>query len=498
VVGYLASGVVAVVGVFLATQWPFPALILLLAVGSIVVLRGTGRRLGLVPPAKLIPEVFLMPSVFGLSSINSQAALVGMILLVLWSLRRKRSPFHHVRDLLPLALLVAASLLVWTRPFTKHSFLALVVVALAVQVATWTEADRRAAIVSVIDGLGLYCLMDLAAYFAGVHSHALTGRLGLAETTGGPFAARVVFPLSPSGSVPAGIAAAYLAASLVLIMSDRQRRKLRLIGVVAAVLVLLGANFRAPFVLVAVLCIAVIVIPRGLRRIAPSFAVLALLAPLFLPVVGQTLNGTLNVVTAVVPYLSRHADTTVLSARDIVWSTSIEYWKGVPGDRQVIGYGALGQETSGATNVYGGVFSGGFANPESASPHNTTLQELFDAGLLGVLPFLGGVWITVRRYAIKADPVMLAGMLAALTIAATAATEVTLAPGTSDVALWLMLILAAASRPHRTRADPRHQAQGSLDPSGAVDDRERPPVRGPARSHASRNPRVRTPQVNGG
>lgn len=392
----------------------------------------------------LLPEIFLLPTAASLSTVSVNLAVLSTAMLVVFSFKRRRT--GGFPGVLPLALLLAASVPVWLRPVDRSSLIAFCIGLLALNVARWAAPQRRAAVVSIIEGAGFFLVINVLTHLAGVHPS--TSRLGGAVTSGGPFQQRLSFLLSPSEAVLAAVAAAYLVGVAMLALEARERYAWRLLAASAAVFVLLGANYRAPLALGLALWVVLRARPRLVRKCAPIAGVLLLLLPFVYPQVRRVTDPLAAKVATSVPLLDRTgaADPGGLSGRDLVWSNSLEFWWSVPVVEKVIGFGAGGQQRSGASSTYARLFRGGYANPAAASTHNVALQQLYDAGLVGMGLLVAGIHLVLRRYSrvSGSDALSLAGLASAFILVATAATEVTLAPGSYDVPIWMLLVLAAA------------------------------------------------------
>ena len=212
-----------------------------------------------------------------------------------------------------------------------------------------------------------------------------------------------------------------------------------------------------------------IITPVNFARLAPYAAIALLLLPFGYPNIRAASASVLDYAGEVSPTLNRPGvEQASLSSRDILWAISIRYWsEEVPTETKWIGYGGEGQRRFGVSNSYGTIFQGGLVDPLSASTHNSSLQQLYDEGLIGlgvllVTIFLGlQVW--GRRVVSARDPVALAACAVLWVLAVTGATEVTLAPGRRELALIALLLLLGAldwSDPRGDR-DRHHQAEDS-------------------------------------
>lgn len=448
---------IAVSGGASVVLWPVPVLVVVAAgvVGVAITRRWRWDR-------TLLPEVLALPTVAGVANINSRWAGIGLAAVVALSFRH-RTQVRGFSAFLPLALFAAASLPVWVRPITLRSWLSVGVLIVAVNVA---RAGRSTHVVaSVMDGVGLYLLADVVAYRLGLSPTGQVGRLNEARASGGPFADRVLYPLSPSGATPAILAAAFIVAAVLLMRANPERRLLRAALLPAAVVVILEANYRGP--VVAVLAVLLLVALPRLRRLLPTAAIAVLLVPFYFGAVQGAVNATLSTTASAFPYLSRSPDVSLLSSRDIIWTSTLNHWQKLPSDRQLVGFGRDGNVTSGASSVYGSLFTGSVLDPALTSSHNTLLQQLYDAGLIGLGLLGAAMWITARRFV----GTNRAGLGVVVLLLLTAATEVSLAPGAADVGLWVLMLLAAGALGGASGGSPPYSQRISRGPGRADDDK---------------------------
>lgn len=436
----------------------FPLWTLLGALGlaALAFLSGRKPRGGPVVRTPVILEALLLPLMTGLGNINIGFAAFGMMFLAAYSvLRRPKLQFH---GLWPTALLLMAAGLVWVRYPSLPVILALCVAVIALNLAGGDEKERRAVVVSLVDGAGLYAITNVAIYLSGVR--LATARLSAAQSSGGPFAHRLEFALSSNGSVPPAIAAVFLVGVLILVLDAdhrRQRRLYRVVASAAAIFILLGANYRAPVAIALVVSASFALRPKVVTRLTPVVAVAVLLLPFGYSYVKGATDPAVALAADHVPYLDRPESRRAggLSNRDIIWSTSVEHWRTLPTGHRLSGYGPNGHEVSGSSKRYAHLFRNGWANPGAHSPHSSALQHLYDGGLVGLGLLLAGVYFTLRRLARavdadRSDHVALAALAMGGTLAATAVTEVSMAPGTFHLTFWMFLILAAVSRMSRS------------------------------------------------
>jgi O-antigen ligase len=380
-------------------------------------------------------------------------ALLALVLYLLMAVpvrATKPSPFAVVSVIIVLVL-------PYSRPFNESLRAAALIPALCVIVIALAarRRDLHTAVTSLIDGIGLYLLLNVLGYLAGVVSPAAAERIGGLESSGGGL--RIIFPLATSLSAPAALAAIYIAAAIICFERCSISRLLaRIAALACGVFILYATDTRAALITAAVIALLSIVSTRVLARLALPTAIVsvafAVIFAMIQPAVGTVLNGLLSLV----PGLSRggEASDLTLNGRSVIWDRSLAFWgNSTSSVQQLIGYGLRGQQQSGASSQYSATLSGVSADPATASTHNSYLQQLYDGGLIGALVFVGLLLWAVRRYSVllrartASTQLALPAIVAAV---ATGMTEVSTAPGYGQaptfVALAFVLFASAHER----------------------------------------------------
>ncbi|GAA2137942.1 hypothetical protein GCM10009844_05500 [Nocardioides koreensis] len=426
-------------------SWPLPTVIL----GGVALLVGVTfatreRLLVHVRSAPWAWELILLPTLLSLRIFNLRYTLVLVVAVVVALLATSEPlPGRSLTRRWVMVSIAVMFLPVVLRPASMETALVppLVVTLLTVSARRRTH---HAVIHSLVDGLGLYLILNVLAYAAGMRSPNADIRVGGLESLGGD--ERIFYPLASGLAIPAILAAAYLAAAILWFEGRAVRRFFRILGMGAAVVVLAGADARASIAIASLIVVCAAGTPRSLARIGTSLTTGALtfvfIFPLLAkPIVQPALTWTLSTL----PFLSR-GDTQAdvgLNGREYIWSQSTHFWtERVEGWRALLGYGTYGQHVSGASWSYASQVAGLSADPRSISVHNSLLQQLYDAGLMGAAAFavvalftthaLGRGVLAKERGSVYGLAVLLAILLASMT-------EVILAPGFAQEPLFVML-----------------------------------------------------------
>lgn len=459
----LAVGILVVV----ALSFPEAAWAILIAapiLGALLIALNRYRKLsGLA--AKAIPELVLLPLALGLRPFSATWTLASLSALLLFALfRLRRAPKHRASPLPLIALALAIGLVILRAANPVDIAIAAVTLLLLLRVTARTKL--AAGVGSLVDGLGLYLIASVALYLAGIQSPGAATRTGGLEGADG--AIRVIFPLSSSLNLPPAIAAVCIA-GLVLVWREqgRARRLFRLLAFAAALAVLILAGARAPL-LAAALPLLIALLPNLSRIAAPVVTGFAVLSAWLLPGVISVAVPALQWGAQVIPTLFRSTaidSTTALNGRQTIWASSWEFWRAVPFEDQLIGYGQFGQASSGASQSYAYIFGNALTNAGTASVHNSFLQQLFDGGWLGAAALsLFALWSTIRwaRTAKTTTLPHLAGISMLLVLAVLGTSEVTLAPGYSQETFWVFAALGL----YGIRSAPRVDQEEAVDRRG--------------------------------
>lgn len=444
------------------------------AVGAGIVALIAGTRFHPVysaQPASIVqPDliVLLLPIVVASRSFSARASLIMVALLAAAAFMRNTDVRFRLR-VGPFVLLIAASLVVFSRPTYISSVLTFLLVA-ALVVRIVMTVDARRIIVSLIDGCGLYLVANVVCHFAGVHSPAAADRIGgLAESTG---FVRTVYPLTSSLNTPPAIAAIYLAAvSFFILESGWLRRSLRVICLIAAIIVLIGAGARMPLVIAAGLTVTVLCLPFITRWIAQGAVLLATVSAFVLPSISTFIQSAVNPLISLA--LNRDAQTDpsdALNGRDFIWARSVDYWFDRVNDlpHMLLGFGVDGPYLSGASLTYSERFSTVIRTPALASMHNSFLQQLFDGGILGWILLIGAMyWASARlaRHRRMWGNAGLSAIVAMTGLILSGITEISLVPGATHETFWLLMVLVGVACQATDAAQKGHTADARREPA---------------------------------
>jgi O-antigen ligase len=378
----------------------------------------------------------LMLAPTALASYSLSRAVGAAAILALTFVAFTTAPSNRLNLTWPCAILPAISLPIVLRWYdsatmVKAGFfiLACAVIARAVS----TSASKRSAVISLIDGAGLFGVASVALWLAGFTSNS-TRTGGLWNTmTGG---ARVIFPLSNSWAVTPNVAAVYLAAVVPLIIADRRHRLPRLIAFVCGLAVLVLSDSRTGLVAAFSVIAMVVLIPRFFRRVTPPMVFVCLLMPFIYGAIQSIVNWALMSFSTAVPWLVRPT----LNGRDYVWLSAINHYRDrVDYVHQMFGYGIGGQAKSGAVEYYWSRDYANIASADLASPHNSMLQLLFDGGWLAVAIFV--VTVVCCAWALSRSASTVEGTSALLALVVTGITGTALSPSHMEPTWWLLLAL---------------------------------------------------------
>jgi O-antigen ligase len=452
--GLVAVGVLLSLSVVYAAQAMVVAVLATMTAALIFVARRRAKAETRVEDAAEPPPVIaavLLPSVAALSY-YSKVVSAGVLLeiavltfLVTRGVERQRA--HPA-----LWLLVAAGVPVWLRVGSVGSiFKALLVCAIVIALATRYPAKRM--IVSVVDAAGLYLALNVFGWAIGLQSPSAVSRFGGFQG-GLLFSKRVLFPFSTSINVPPAIAAAYLVGLLLLSMGGRRLNTARVAGMVLAVFVLLAASARTPITVAIAIALLAIWARPVLIRASVVLVPAALCIPFYFSLAQPLVNSVVTAAQGLIPALhgrSGQATDLSLNGRQQIWGRSLSYfWNHAPAKGELIGYGTGGHIKSGASSQYASIFSNLTSDPLSISPHSSALQQLFDAGVLGLLVLLIGVTVLVATLAARSreTPLSAAATLFITTLFLCFVVESSGAPeDMTEVYVLILLAAASASTP---------------------------------------------------
>lgn len=301
-----------------------------------------------------------------------------------------------------------------------------------------SDRARRALIISVSVGLGLFVVANIAGYLSGlrgaledVGQNKMLSLLGLSM-------ARAALPFA------AGVNNFGAIAGLTFVVGFALVRYSRVIGVALVSLGLAGvvlADSRASLLVALVTCLAIVF----MRRLAPLLRWLPVVV-FIMPLVLYGANSAL-MNTSAQTLISRDGfgqKLGSLTGRDVVWKAAINTLAD-PHPIHLVGYGASGQITSGATKGYSWIF----AEPAWASRHslhNTALQITLDIGYIGLILWLVLWWQLMSNISTRwrvgggIETSVLTGI--AVFIALGGIMEASGSPAYPDVFAMLMLLVA--------------------------------------------------------
>lgn len=392
--------------------------------------------------------ILLIP-VMAIRVFSTTGAVVLLLILTAITFARKTEQ-NYSAQFGPLILLCISTVIVLSRAESKPAvlFFALTLL-LIIRLVMTVEATTI--IASLIDGAGIYLLLNVAGFIAGLQSPNSGDRIGAYVESGG--FVRITFPLSSSLEVAPTIASIYLAAVAFLIIgTERRWRIFRTVCIVSAIVVAWHGADRTGLFAAVILPTIVFVFPLATRWLAQAATIFTSISALVLPTLVSKLEFAL---TPLLSYIAPNRDThisnvTSLSNRTFIWSDSIAFWKNyIHGAiAQLFGFGQAGQYKSGASMVYADALSGTVRHPERASMHNSFLQQLFDGGLLGwLLLTLAIYWTSVRlsrNVRVWRGPGV-AAVVAMVALLINSMTQVSVSPGYANESFWALLVLVGVS-----------------------------------------------------
>ncbi|MCV7136620.1 O-antigen ligase family protein [Mycobacterium hodleri] len=309
--------------------------------------------------------------------------------------------------------------------------------------AVCLSESKSSAVISLIDGVGLFVVVSIGLWLVGVTGTAdRTEGLGNSLTGG----MRAIFPLSVSLAATPAMASVYITAVVPVIMYSGRYRFFRLVAAVCAVSVIILSDSRVSLLGSAFVCACVLLLPRMFRRVAPWLVGVAMIVPFIYEYVKVVFGQVMTAASSYAPWIIRpDEEASTLAGRDQIWSRSIDFYEQrVDWLHQMIGHGTYGQSTSGASSYYSEGFEG-FANDlQLVTPHSSTLQILFDGGwLVGVAVLVTMVriaWVLARGRA-SAD---LAGLSMLVALSIVGVSEVALSPSNSrqQPTWWVLVALS--------------------------------------------------------
>lgn len=374
-------------------------------------------------------------------------------------------------------VLIASAAIVLVRPEQPRGHLIIFILLCVLLLRLLITVDARVILASIIDGAGLYLVVNVIGYMAGIQSIGAADRIGgYIESSG---FVRAIFPLSRSLDIAPAIASLYVAAAAFLILERGWiRRWFRLACFAAAFIVVSEAGARTALFTAVALPLIVFFVPFITRWLVQFMAVFASVSALFLTTIVSSIQSVaVPVLIAIAPSRdTRLGEIASLNNRDLIWTRSLNYWtNSIDGTfDQLIGFGQNGQYFSGASMTYADALAGTVRNSQYASLHNSFLQQLYDGGLVGwalltLAIFWAGVRLSRRRRAWGTQGI--AAIVAICALLINGLTQVTIAPGFGQECFWLLTVLVAAACQSQRVIKPDEDAAARLTQAAKVVDK---------------------------
>ena len=414
--------------------------VLLLGVVAAVVWRRGGATMGTRPETAPNWVLVLLPTALSGASVSVAVGAAGAVLAAaatIWL----RPQLTRVELTWACAILPAVAMFIALRPNYPATVFHLIFVALAcvaVALAVPLSKSKTDALVSLVDGVGLFLVVSLALWSVGLSGEA-DRTVGLDNSiTGGQ---RVIFPLSTSLAATPGMAAVYIATVIPILIVFPKRRTLRLLVVACAVAIMILSDSRVSLLGALLLSACVLLIPRLFRTVAPWLVGFLWIVPLVYPLIQSEVAA----VSSVAPWLIRADEQAgTLARRDFIWSQSREFYSTrIDWFHQAFGYGSFGHLKSGASAFYYGHFGGLGTEARLVTPHSTTLQILFDGGWLAAGVLGGTIIYLAVALARRSSATDLAGLSMLVALVIVSITEVALSPSHAHTqpTWWVMVML---------------------------------------------------------
>lgn len=408
----------------------------------------TGIRVATYEPNWLL---IALPTIFGLGTVLPSRLtlwlLIGIGVVGFWWRRPAEvGGINRIAFTWGSAVLPVLSLAVILRPngTATVSDVARLVIGLIVFLhILQLSGSRSSAVVSLIDGVGVFLIASVVLTFIGVEGGS-DRTAGLENSlTGGQ---RIIFALSSNLAATPGAAGVFVAAVIPILIAYRQFRFWRLTALAFACYILIASQVRMAILVAVVVSFFVFVFPRATSAISAWLIAFLLLLPFFFRSSQSEFLGRLGgVVSASVPGMSDRGD--VVGARQDIWEKALAYQSAwADWAHQVFGYGLSGHTESGAAIAYTTAENfAGFAGRDLITPHNSTLMLLFEAGWLGVAVFTASLVFAARLFARSHSPSDRAALSALIGLALVGSTESGLSAGVNQTIWWLLLGLVNAA-----------------------------------------------------
>lgn len=191
---------------------------------------------------------------------------------------------------------------------------------------------------------------------------------------------RQPLPLGSGVNGGGAIAAAGMASAVILAFAGKSPPRLVTISasIVCLYAVLLADARSALFLSLST--IAFFVLRQWMRRRSGVAVVAILLPPMILAALGFLSSGGLA-------WFSRSggSDLETGAGRVYIWNSVVDTIRRTDVSHLLLGWGADGQITSGASAQYAYFFAGQARSPTSFTAHNLVLQTMLDAGVIGIM-----------------------------------------------------------------------------------------------------------------
>jgi len=435
---------------------------ILLGLAALTIWLAVRRSLLATPPSAhpMNLPLVAIPTLLGVRVFNVNVALVGLAVICVIALIAGRNVNVRGRSGKGLvALLGFALVVVYIRPTNLTDGLVVAVTAITI-LASLRRTPGEQAVDSIVDGVGVYLLVNVALHFAGVQSPGYATRLGgLGEAD----ALRVIFPLSNSLNQPPALAALFIGGALLVAWRARPARRLFLLAAAgAAGYVIYAAGSRAPLI-AAIVPVVLVLLPPVVRKVAGvAVAVFAVISAWVLPAVIGIAVPLVRWAGDFIPTLFRAGEVTAenaLNGRQTIWDTGTHYFFELDGIEQLLGFGQSGQIVSGVSNEYAWIFGRSVADPLGATLHNSFLQQLYDGGWVGFTALAVAAIVGAWRWGAMSERGGLHAMggLSMLSVGLLLGmSEVSAAPGYGQESFWVvaMLLVAAFQAKQRTPPQP--------------------------------------------
>ncbi|MFL6088533.1 MAG: O-antigen ligase family protein [Aeromicrobium sp.] len=440
----LLGGLVVACGLAVMLPPPYAEFVIVVSTAlvglALVGTRGTKADPRVLAKPSVAPELVLLPLAVSIrQSPMLLLAAVGIVAFIALARRRQvRRPFRVSG---PLLVLVAAAAIVLVRNLPAALLLIAIVATVGISLV---KTSKEAAVNSLLDGLALYMFANIAGWIVGLQSPAALVRIGGYESSL-LFSERVLFPFTRSINEGSIVAVGYLAALAALRFTGHRTGNLHRAGALAAGIVILASNSRVAGVMCVVVIAALALADRWGPRILIGLAGAMAVLPLALTRMQPTLDWAAERL-ATLDVISRGQSAEQISGlgtRGGIWTGAWNYWlqSNLPLSNRMFGWGPNGHVSSGANSSYVAGRTGFLSDTSALTTHSWVLQQLFDAGIIGVLLLACGlVWLLAR---LLRDETLRPLAVATIGLAVASCLEVSLAPGATTTAFFLVLTFAA-------------------------------------------------------